>query len=63
MHLFKTLCKQQYPGNNRENPTGSEFLEVLNKLVKSRGLFMKQYLPNIFLRLEKIDFKDDDSLN
>jgi hypothetical protein len=63
MHLFKILCNQQYPGNNRENPTGSEFVEVLNKFVMSRGLFMKQDLPNIFSRLENTDFNDDDSVN
>jgi hypothetical protein len=42
--------------------TGSEFVEVMKKLVKSRGLFMKHDYSQIFPTIENdTDLKDDDS--
>jgi hypothetical protein len=42
--------------------TGSEFVEVMKKLVKSRGLFMKHDFSQLFPTMENdTDIQDDDS--
>jgi hypothetical protein len=61
MQIFNILCKQSYPGFNKDSLTGTELLEVWKKLVKSRGLFMKHDLKNIFPKQETTESKEDGS--
>jgi hypothetical protein len=63
MHLSKILCNKHYTGLNKEPLTGTEILEIWQKLIKSRGLFMKKNLQNIFNKQETFESDEDDHDN
>jgi hypothetical protein len=59
--LFESLCNQQYQGLNKEPLTGSEIVKVWQKLLKSRGLYMKQNILDIELKQMIAELNRDDS--